>query len=399
MASILGDAMPVYTGEYFEHPTDGASRGIYYSFLPKHLVDGSFYTADEELFSLLIEAHRALGILEGMVVNMPDSDVLLESAALKECHYSRLIDYPDVSMYSLLESRGGGEDISVVQNIISAYEKAFDENIDIDRLCEIHGIANDGLDFNRQKGLRKTPFYLTGTVTNLKRYNPTAPEHIFPALKDIFLYLQQSTSDALIKAAMVHYQFEMVHPFENYNGIVGRILASKAMMDGGLRAAPYLSLSELLYESKNDYFDLLSSTQKGGGYVRWIKFFAGVLCVAARHRVKQIESYRQLVKRDEEKIRQAQPVRMHNVLTVFEYWKHYIVSNIKQPVEKLQLSYSAVARAIAVLSELKILKQITDTPRYRKYTYPELMNLFIESPVGFAQAESLKQSAAKTGRT
>jgi Fic family protein len=384
--------MSAYTGEYFEHPTDGASKGIYYSFTPKPLTDGGFYTADEELFSLLIETHRTLGILEGMVVNMPDADVLLEFSALKECHYSRLIDYPGASMYSLLESRGCGEDISVIQSVISAYEKAFDENIDIDHLCEIYSIANDGSGFNKHKGLRKTPFYLTDTVTNLKRYSPTAPEHIPPTLKNIFLYLQQSASDALIKAAMIHYQFEMVHPFENYNGIVGRIWTSKVMMDGGLRAAPYLSLSELLYEYRNDYFDLLSSTQKGGDYIRWIKSFIGVVHSAARHRIKQIESYRQIVKRDEAKIRQVQPSRVHNVLAVFEYWKRYFVSNIKQPAGELQLSYSAVARAIAVMSDLEILNQITDTPRYRKYTYPELMDVYFGLPVEFAQTEPLNQS-------
>lgn len=368
--------MSVYTGEYYEHTTDDFSGNIFYSFMPKSLVEGDFYEADEDLFSLLIAAHQALGILEGMIANLSDRDMLLELATLRECYYSRQIDYAGSSFHSLLESRGCGNGIGTVQNIIHAYEKASDRSLGKEFLCEAYTVIKKGIGYDKRLELRSVPMVLTNTITNLRQYNPTAPARISSGLEDMFLYLNQSLSDVLIKAALTHYQFEMIHPFESHNGIVGRLLVSKVMMNGGLPATPFLGLSELLYESKNDYFDLFLSTQKGGGYMRWIKFFVCMVHDAARRRIRQIEYYLQVVKRDEEKIRQYQSKHVHNVLAIFDYWKHYLISNTKHPAEELELAYGTVNRAVTIMRELGIVEQMDETSRYRKYVYSALIEAF-----------------------
>lgn len=87
---------------------------------------------------------------------------------------------------------------------------------------------------------------------------------MLPALADISAYLYNDhNTDPLIKAALVHYQFEMIHPFERYNGIVGRILVPMVLRDTIGEAMPLICLSEYLYHNKNEYFDLLATVYKG----------------------------------------------------------------------------------------------------------------------------------------
>ncbi len=134
---------------------------------------------------------------------------------------------------------------------------------DLSRIC---GIAFNGESENNPIDVRDHQTFWLGAKTNLKGYNPTAPDAVLPALADISAYLYNDhNTDLLIKAALVHYQFEMIHPFERYNGIVGRILVPIILRDviGGARHL--ICLSEYLYHNKNEYFDLLRTTQYSGG--------------------------------------------------------------------------------------------------------------------------------------
>lgn len=81
---------------------------------------------------------------------------------------------------------------------------------------------------------------------------------------DIGRYAELDGIDVLIKAAMCHYQFEMIHPYELYNGIVGRLFVYKMLYSAGLSGIRFLSLSECLYNHKAEYFEKLGQTQKSG---------------------------------------------------------------------------------------------------------------------------------------
>lgn len=91
---------------------------------------------------------------------------------------------------------------------------------DYSKICSI---ALYGDKPEQQMGVRDTQTFLQYTISNLKTYNPTAPEAVLPSLADISAYLYDSGDEPLIQSALAHYQFEMIHPFEEYNGIVGRI--------------------------------------------------------------------------------------------------------------------------------------------------------------------------------
>ena len=211
-----------YTGDYIEHIDDNIDDFKYYTFTPRPLMHGDMYKMDDELSALLIEAHRNIGFLEGLLKYAPNKDAFSELMLLKECTYSLMVDYDAPSFQEVLVSRGGDKgDIARINNLTLAYKAAMDRTISAPDLSELCGIALYGDVVSKPVDIRDKQTFLLGVRTNLKSYNPTAPDAVLPALADISAYLyNDKDTDPLIKAALVHYQFEMIHPFEQYNGIV-----------------------------------------------------------------------------------------------------------------------------------------------------------------------------------
>ena len=98
--------------------------------------------------------------------------------------------------------------------------------------------------------------------------------------------------------AELHYQFEMIHPFEKYNGIVGRIIVPTILCNIVGEARPLICLSEYLYHNKNEYFDLLQTTQYSGGYIRWIKFCVNAINETAKRSAQLLIQYEDIVAKD-----------------------------------------------------------------------------------------------------
>ena len=290
-----------YTGDYIEHIEGDKNNFKYYTFTPRPLMNGDMFKTDDELTTLLIEAHHNIGFLEGLLsmhlIKMQFGELML----LKECVYSRMIDYDSSTFQEALVSRGRGkENITPITNLEFAYKMSKNKNITAPNSSKLCGIALYGDATDDPVDIRYRQTFLSNVRTNLKSYNPTAPDAVFPALVDIAAYLyNDKTTDPLIQAALVHYQFEMIHPFERYNGIVGRILVPMVLHDTIGEAWPLVGLSEFLYNNKNEYFDLLTSTQYSGGYIRWIKFFVNAITEVAKMNAELIMQYEAIISEDE----------------------------------------------------------------------------------------------------
>ena len=214
-----------YTGDYTEQRKNEKSDFTYYTFTPRPLKGAGLYKMDDELASLLAEAHHSLGQLEGLAQYAPNRSPFCDLMVLKECTYSLMIDYDTPNFQEVLTIRGTGKgDMTPINNLVSAYKEVANMQFaaqDYSRLCSI---ALYGNRTEQQIGIRDTQTFLQRAISSLKTYNPTAPEAVLPSLADITAYLYDCEDDPLVQAALVHYQFEMIHPFEKYNGIVGRIL-------------------------------------------------------------------------------------------------------------------------------------------------------------------------------
>jgi len=230
----------------------------------------------------------------------------------------------------------------------------------------------NGDDTDINLNVRREAISLSKSFSNLRVYNPTAPDRILPTIADITAFLSNDmTTDVMVKAALAHYQFEMIHPYERYNGIVGRIMIPMIMYNHGIKAAPFLGLSELLYLCKNEYFDILRATQYSGGYISLIKFFVEVIYNAASLRSIQLEKMAQIIADDEARLKASNTST--STLSVFEYFKKHLVSEIKPIAESLDVSYNTSAKAVDRLLEMSILIKDGRQSRHRKFVYDRLI--------------------------
>lgn len=367
--------MHPYTGDYTEQRKNEKFNFTYYTFTPRPLKDATLYKMDNELATLLIEAHHNLGQLEGLFQYAPNKNSFCELMLLKECTYSRMIDYDAPNFSDILVRRGTGKgDMEPINNLLAAYKASDGMQFTAQDYSKICSIALYGDKPEQQMGVRDTQTFLQYAISNLKTYNPTAPEAVLPSLADISAYLYDSGDDPLIQAALAHYQFEMIHPFEKYNGIVGRILIFMVLQKIADKALLGLCLSEYLFFNKNEYFDILRSTQYSGGYIRLIKYFIRIINEAAQTSVALLKRYEEMIKLNEEKLRAKVP-KTRSFWGVYEYLKVFPIASIPIAAKHLNLSYNSVSKAFALLQKYNIIMQESNATRNRiwKYNYLDFM--------------------------
>lgn len=179
-----------YTGDYTEHFDSEKPSLTFYSFTPRSLMRGGMYQMDDELAALLIEAHRNIGFLEGLVEYAPNKEAFAELMLLKECTYSHMIDYDGPDLKEILTIRGTDKgNITPIMNLEAAYSAAANLEIHAPDLSQICGIALNGESENTPIDVRAHQTFWLGAKTNLKGYNPTAPDAVLPALADISAYV------------------------------------------------------------------------------------------------------------------------------------------------------------------------------------------------------------------
>lgn len=368
-----------YTGDYIEHIEGDKNNFKYYTFTPRPLMNGDMFKMDDELIALLIEAHHNIGFLEGLVKYAHNKDAFGELMLLKECVYSRMIDYESPTFQEVLVSRGRGkEDIIPITNLELAYKMSKNKKITAPNLSKLCGIALYGNVTSDSVNIRDRQTFLSNVRTNLKSYNPTAPDAVLPALVDIAAYLyNDKTTDPLIQAALVHYQFEVIHPFEQYNGIVGRILVPMVLSNSIGEALPMLSLSEYLYKNKNEYFDLLTTTQYSGGYIRWIKFWVNAVGESAKRSAKLLIRYEDIMVKDKKQLKDIQ-LLPKSVWLVYDYLKRFPVTSISHAAKQLDSSFNSISNALSLLRENGIVTQQNHNVRNRVWEYAELVYLLVQ---------------------
>lgn len=349
--------MSVYTGDYVRQISSRVPQLTYFTFTPFPLMEGNFYTMDDKLAALLSNTHRILGMLEGMAYHFSDKEQFATCMLLRESYFSKMIDSPDYNTeFLLLEMALNKTDLKIM-NLVSAYQNvvADTSELDYDR------IANQALfgSSTEEKVITRTEqVFQTNSIANYQRYNPTAPQDIKPALNDISCYIESNTSDPLIKAAMCHYQFEMIHPYKHSNGIIGRLLIYQLLRNEGLGGIRYLSISECLHSFKTEYFERLKQTQKNGNYYAWIEFFIQAVGDAVKKSVQLLKQYESIIRSNEEKMN-ALGNRAEHLAAVYQYFSGNIVSGIGQASQRLNIPFNAVSRAVCTLQKLGILVQIT----------------------------------------
>ena len=134
------------------------------------------------------------------------------------------------------------------------------------------------------------------------------------------------------------------------------------------KALSGLCLSEHLFFNKNEYFDILSTTQYSGGYIRCIKYFIRIINEAAQTSVALLKKYEETIKLDEERLRAEVP-QTRSFWNVYEYLKAFPVTSIPIAAKHLNLSYNSISKAFATLQKYNLIMQESDATRNRVWKY------------------------------
>lgn len=387
-----------HTGKYVPHQDSRDPTFTYYTFTPRPLREGRLYKMDDELAALLADTHQKLGFLQGVMKYAPNRQTFSNLISLKESAFSVKIDYKSPTFGDVLGSVGTGKgNVEAITNVALAYEDAMSQRItnqSLDQICET---ALYGADAAKSIKIRRKQTFLHNVKTNLPTYSPTAPDELLPALGDIYSYLSGSPDDVIVKAAMAHYQFEMLHPYEIGNGIIGRILIPMILHKTLGEAISILCLSEFWYYNKNEYFDLLRSTQYSGGYERWIRHFVCAIGEVAERSAKLFEQYETIIAKDEAQLKtimsSAKSVRL-----VYNHLKRFPVVNITSIEKEVDLSFNSISKALHTLQEAKIIQQEGRGGRNRIWKYVELDHLLTMHPIAQRAYHENKRCTGKTLR-
>lgn len=145
----------------------------------------------------------------------------------------------------------------------------------------------------------------------------------------------------------------------------------------GFNAITYLTYSEFLYEHRESYFEILSSTQSVGDFLRLVKYFLRGMLSAAEREIERVTNLEETMLRDELKIRNS-AMQVKGIYDVHNYFKQHLVSDIKSASADLGLSYNTVSKAVDLLIKVKILNIETVQVRHRKFRYTKILKLLNE---------------------
>ena len=362
-----------------------------YAFVPALLPPK--LTLDMETVALLEKTAGALSALDGamqMEQALPLPDMLVNPYISIEAVESSIIEGVRVSMTDLMQYETGGvkernrlgdEGIKETENYKTATENALsniDGGLTLELIQGIHRDLVEGVRGDKSPGeFRVVQNWIgpPGSGMINATYVPPPPDELEQCLRSMERYFAASNEiPELVKAALIHYQFEAIHPFNDGNGRVGRILILLALIRGGLLTRPILNLSGYFEVNRREYYERLRAVSMRGEWEQWIRYFlAGVR--------RQSESGLQMFRaaadiRDEyyEVIRAARVP--DDVFRAVDYLfvNPYVQKN--NLVERCGLNYSAASRAVHRLEKTGILSPISGRERNVIYRAHKLADLF-----------------------
>lgn len=357
------------------------SENPYCTFTPHPLCRDVSLSIDDELLTLLVNAHRQLGLLEGSCKYARDKENINRLFLLKEVATSYSIDdnlhFSYQELFGILGRKKREQRIAPIKNHIEALEYGISE-LDHARLTnKLIYNTHDVLMGHKRSieiigSVRKKQAILGDimvSVANMETYNPTEPEEIKACIADVQEYIRRKDPiDPLVKAAMLHYQLEAIHPFESGNGRIGRILIALYLFETGLLRHTLLPISEFLLMDKVEYFDRLNAIHYWGRYEQWIKFFLKILEAASSTTFRRVEAALKLRELNVSAIK-AEDKDVKHLLDAYAQVEKHIFLNTASLAEAIGVSYNTGARIMGNLVGKGIMKLLKYKERNRIYFY------------------------------
>lgn len=366
--------------------TNLSGEAAYQSFKPSPLPPDPELNINSDIVKKLVEANRDLVRLDTASKLIPNAELFISMYVRKEALISSQIEGTQCTLDDILDPDIDGNsnlDVGDVINYVRACTYAINR-LDKLPLCnrllrEIHrellagvrGQEKDPGEFRRSQN------WIGAANCTLReaRYIPPNVEDMNAALTDLERYMNEGDDyDPLIRIALIHYQFETIHPFLDGNGRVGRLMILLYLMEQGYISKPIIYISYFLKKNQIEYYDRISEVRRNGNYEQWIAFFLEAVSAAAKDSLATVEKLSELHDRNLVKL-PTTTRKNDNVRRVFDYIEQYPIIDIKRTASDLEVSYNTVSAAVGKLVHAGILKETTNAARNRVFAYEEYLDI------------------------
>lgn len=329
-------------------------------------------------------AELALARLSGVSGLVPSVDWLLYSAIRKEALLTSQIEGTQATLTDLFDEEAGlavsnTDDVQEVTNYLRAFRLVQGHlrdpsglPISVRLLCDAHRLLLDGVrGTGKQPGeLRRSQNWIGGTRPGNAAFVPPPPEHVAALLADMerFIHDEAPTLPPLVKIALVHAQFETIHPFLDGNGRIGRLLIAALLEHWGLLPEPLMYLSGYLKQHQAEYYRRLSAIRTDGDWEGWLSFFLEGVASAATEAERGIVAIASLVSADRRRLL-ASPKAGPASYRLFEMLPMMPRFTVERVRQALSTTFPTANAAVKVLEDLGIVAELTGQKKNRSYSY------------------------------
>lgn len=367
-------------GKYVENLSGDAK---YLSYKPNALPNVPFLKLDDEAVELLVKATSAISALDIKASMIPNRDLFVAMYVRKEALISSQIEGTQCTLDDVLDVNNDSLDVADVVNYISALNFAIERNKELP-LCnrllrETHSVLLQGVrgDDKTPGEFRKTQNWIGfgGNIKNATYIPPNVDdmEECMDALEEFIN--SENVSFILIKTALIHYQFETIHPFLDGNGRIGRLLIILYLMQEGLLHSPILYPSWYLKLNRVEYYDRMMEVRKTGDYLQWVKFFLRAMLASAEDASDTIDALCELHNATLALFEDFSPRTRNGLAGFLAYLEKNPIIDTVRASNDMGISYNTVAKYIDIFLEKSLLEETSKVGKTVVYSYAPYLSI------------------------
>ena len=344
------------------------------------------------LQQLLEQANQAVGRLDGVTGAFPDTALYIYSWVRKDAVLSSQIEGTQSSISDLMMFENGEapgvpvHDVQDVSNYVAAMSHGLTRMrsgfpLSLRLIREMHEVLlSRGRGASQQPGeFRRSQNWIGGSRPGNAAYVPPPPELVENCMGSLELFLHEQRPDlpVLVQAALIHVQFESIHPFLDGNGRIGRLLITLLLCARGVMSEPILYLSLYFKKHRGAYYDLLDRVRTNGDWEAWLHFFlTGVKETAA----EATNAAKRMMALFSEHRRQIEALGRPaaSVLLVYRHLQRTPIISIVNAAPKIGVSAPTVAKSLEHLRKLGIVREMTGKQRHRMFVYEPYLAILNE---------------------
>ncbi len=364
-------------------------QGVDYKYFLPHFINVDWQWNDPKVNNLIEKASFQLGQLNSYAKLVPNIDLFIHLHITKEAVVSSKIEgtqthFDEAFLQKENVNPERKDDWQEVQNYTQALNEAI---IELNRLpissrliLKTHQTLMQGV-----RGEKKTPGeyrrsqnWIGGKSLADAVFIPPHHNHLNELIGDLENFIHNESLDVpmLVKAALVHYQFETIHPFLDGNGRIGRLLITLFFIEKGVLTKPLLYLSSYFENNKNLYYDNLTRVRTHNEMLQWIKYFLVGIAQTAEQAVNTLSKIIDLKLQTEQLIQSTFGKRIKTGLVLYNYLLKQPLVTIKNVQEICNLTPKYAGELVRFFEEKNILKEFTGQHRNRIFIYEAYLNLF-----------------------